>query len=108
MGRDNILLLALGNPGPADEERHANIFVEGAGLAWWQPVLANVESIVGCVDDVRVVDFGAGFQTSDERVNQFVNALQGTQTLPVIVVVVVDDGLVAIGEIVDPTGASRL
>lgn len=71
-------------------------------------MLTNVESIVGSVDDVCVIQLVACLQAFDQRFYQFIYTLQRPQTRPVEVVITVDDRLVLLGQIANPTDSARL
>lgn len=56
-----ILYKSSRNPGTSDEERNSNILLKPTRLPGRQPVLTNVESIVGGIDDVCVVQLVTRF-----------------------------------------------
>jgi len=72
-------------------------------------VLANVVSVVRCVDEVRIVENSrGGGKTVDDGVDQLINRLQRLQTLAVPVVVVVDFALVQLADRLEVRRRARL
>lgn len=82
------------HPGTTDRERDVDIFFVATGLAGLQSVLPNVESIVAAVDYVRVVEYAVVFYPSDQTIDQFVDCLQGSETLAIEMIIIVNIGLV--------------
>ena len=92
--RDAILSLSLGNARAANKKRDSDVFFETSGFARGHTVLTDMESVVRSVDDVGVVDLATFFKTRYQFFDQFVNSLQGTQSLAIVMILVVNDGLV--------------
>lgn len=63
------------DPGAADVKGDINIFLEGAGFARLHPVLADVEPVVGRVDDVGVVEQVLFVEVSDDVLDELVDGL---------------------------------
>lgn len=109
MTRRNSLYLSFGDPRTADEKGNVDIFFDAAALAGRETVLADVEAIVGRVDQVRVFqDLGASTQSLDDGIDEFVYGLKGLQTLAVPVVVVVDLGLIELAKSLEVGSCSGL
>lgn len=108
MRADAVHRLALRDSRAADEKRNTNIFVVAGRLAGPETVLTNMEPVVGREDHVGIVDGAALLQAINELVNHLVDALQRAQTLPVEVVLIVDDRLVLQGQVPDRADAGAL
>lgn len=108
MRRHRILDPAFRNPRTPNEKRHAYILFKTTGLSGRQPVLTNMEPIVGGVDDISIIQFLTLFDARYERIHQLVHALQGAETRAVEVVVVIHDRLILLRQIPDPTHATGL
>jgi hypothetical protein len=63
------LHISLCNTRTPDEKRDPDILLEATSLAWWQPVLPNVKSVVGGVDNIGVVQLVTVFQASNKRIH---------------------------------------
>ena len=87
----NIHHSAFSNARAADEERDVDIFFYAAGFAGRQPVLADVEAVVGCVYQVSVFQhLGVFAETVDDRLDEVVDGLKGLKARAVPGVVVLD------------------
>ena len=108
MRRDAVLGLSGGDARASNEEGDADVFLETSGFSRGHTVLTDVESVVGGVDDVGVVDLATFLETRYQFVDQFVNSLQGTQSLAIIMVLVVNYGLVLQGKVGYPASSGAL
>lgn len=63
MGCDRILHLAFWDSRAADVEWNPDIFVESCRLPRRQPMLTDMEPIVGRIEDVGVIELTTLFQT---------------------------------------------
>lgn len=64
-----ILYTAFRDSRTPDNKRDADVFFVSACFSGWEAVLADVESVVGCVDYVCVFCFVAFFQAMGESVD---------------------------------------
>lgn len=108
MRRNAVLGLSLGNSWASNEERDSDVFFKTSSFAWGHTVLTDVESVVGSVDDVGVVNLTTFLKTRDQFLDQFVNSLQGTQSLAIIMVFVVNHGLVLQRKVGYPANSGAL
>ena len=108
--RGQLPVLARGDAWAPDHEGHVDVFLDGARLAGGQSVLPDVEPIVRRVDQVRVGQHlgGRRAQPRYNAVHQLVHRLQRLDAPPVVVVVVVDNGLVLALQRLDPATAGCL
>jgi len=98
--------LASGDARPARDEGDVDVLLAAAGLARWQTVVADVEAVVGCVEQVRVgEDLRVGLELGDDVVDQLVDGLQGLQAAAIEVVVVLDLVVVELGDVEEADGA---
>lgn len=103
-----ILFVTGGNTRTSNEQRHLDIFFISASFSRRQSVLANVEAIVRCVDNVCVVTLTTLLETPDKRIHQLVNCLKNAQTGPIKVVIVFDDRSVLLRQFPDPVRSAGL
>ena len=99
---------ALGDAGPADDEGHADVGLEAAHLARVQAVLADVEAVVRGVEDVGVVEQALVLEALDHLADELVDGHEGAQAQPLVLVVVLENGGVELGQVGDPVDAAGL
>jgi len=87
----NIHHSAFSNARAANEERDVDIFFYAAGFTGREPVLAYVEAVVGCINQISVFQhLGVFAETVDDRLDEVVDGLQGLEARAVPGVVVRD------------------
>ena len=64
------------DPGSADHQRHPQILVVGRFLAAGQPMLAEVVSVVGGEDEVRIVELTYALDFLVDRKDRLVDRLE--------------------------------
>lgn len=90
----------------SDNEGHVDVCLEAACFAGVQSVLANVVAVVGRVKDEGVVQHASLLEAGNDGFDNVVDGLQGLQTQPLVLVVVVNDGVVELGELRHPADAA--
>lgn len=97
--RGDSLHGAFGHARSADEKGYVDIFFNVAAFARREPVLANVETVVCRVDEVRVVQHcRVRRQTLDDGVDELIHRLQRLESFAVPVIVVVNLSMVQLPE----------
>jgi len=87
----DILNCAFSNTRTADKERDVDIFFYAARFTGREPVLADVEAVVGCINQISVFQYlGVFAETVDDRPDEVVDGLQGLEARAVPSVVVRD------------------
>ena len=93
---------------PADDERHVDVFFVGAVLAGEHAVLADVEAVVGRVDDVGIVEEIVGCEVGNGVVDDLVDGLQRAQAVAVVFIAVGEGRLVLLRQMEQPVRAAGL
>lgn len=95
----------MGNAGTADDKGDVDVFFKATFFARAETVLADVETVVGGVDDVGVVENPGGFELLDDAFNELIYGLKGAETRAVEVVIVFNDGVIQLWECLNPGSA---
>jgi hypothetical protein len=88
--RDELRSEILGHTGPSDDKWDVDVLLETAFLAWLQPMLSDVVSVVRRVEDVSIVQDTIGLETGEDAIDQLINSLEGSQTVAEELIVVLD------------------
>lgn len=76
---DSVGFLALCDSWATDDERDVGVFLVGGLLAGVHAVGAQMVSVIGCVDNVGVVELVVVFEAFDDTLDQLIGRLEGLQ-----------------------------
>lgn len=93
--------------GAADNQRYVDIFLDSACLAWWESMLANMISIIGCVKDVCVIRNAQLLQAYYNALDELIHGLECTETRAVEMIIEIDFSLIELGQLQHPIGPRR-
>ena len=108
VGSYRILNMTLRNTRSADEKRNSDILLKPTSFPGRQTMLTDMESIVRSVDNVSIIQLTTVLKPGNKRLNELINALQGTQSRAIKVIIVIDNRLVQLRQIANPTNPARL
>ncbi|KAI6755634.1 hypothetical protein HG531_004740 [Fusarium graminearum] len=70
--------LFLFSEGPSNNQRNVDVFFIATLFARLQTMLADMETVVGGIDDISMVQNTSIFQLLEDIVNQLINCLEST------------------------------
>lgn len=91
----------LCNVWASDEEWNVDIFLDSAGLAGWESMLANVVPIVTCINDVGVVQQLQLFDLTGYVSDQVIDRSECLKSETVELIIVIDNCLIPEREILE-------
>lgn len=71
-------------------------------------MLADMEAIVRCVNDISVVEHIMILQSLNSLLNQIINSLKSLKPTTIMVVIILDCGVIQLIQSVNPAGTTRL
>lgn len=104
MGCDGVGFFVLCNSGAADDEGDVCVFLVGRLLAGVHAVGSQVVAVIGCVDNVGVVELAVVFEAFDDSLDELVGCLERLEAGAIFGVKGRDLGVGQAGEGTDPGG----